>query len=88
VVRLKSTINETEVITRAVKIKALIRPGYVIANLKVPILHPNNSVPGVKILNKAGIAIINEKIGIKIQVLFKKNTRLISERITSIKQKK
>jgi len=54
-------------------------------NFKPDNLKVNSVSPGVKALNNAGIAIKRENKGINTHVLFKKNPRLILEKITKIR---
>ncbi len=56
-------------------------------NLKLAILKVTSASPGVKILNKAGIAIKSENNGMNIQVRFKKNPKLILERYVKSKHR-
>jgi len=88
VTRLNSTTKDTEAMTRVTNNTAPDKPGRVITNLNPSNLKINNGSPGVKVENNAGVAIKSEKTGINIQVLFKKNTRLILEKETNNKQNK
>jgi len=83
-----SITKDTEVMTRVTNNTAPDKPGRVITNLNPSNLKINNGSPGVKVENNAGMAIKSEKIGINIQVLFKKNPRLILEKGVNSKQNK
>jgi hypothetical protein len=56
-------------------------------NLRLAILKAIRASPGLKTLNKAGIAIKSANKGINIQVLFKKNPKLILERYVKSKHR-
>lgn len=88
VVRLNKITKDTDVTTRITNIIAPNRPGLVIINFIPKTLKLNSASPGVKALNNAGMAIKREKIGINIQVLFKKNPRGILEKYVSKRQNK
>jgi hypothetical protein len=77
--------NDTEVTTLDTNKTAPNSPGRVIIRFTPRILKSNMDSPGVNTLNKAGIAIKNEKSGINIQVRFRKNLRSIPEEHAMIK---
>ena len=85
VVRLKSTANDTDVVTRATKKLAPSTPWRVMLIVDPPILKVISESPGVTTLNKAGMAMKRENKGINIHVRFKKNPRLILEQSVSTK---
>ena len=87
VVMLKSTANDTEVTTRMTNNVAPNKPCRVITSLTPVIFKAINASPGVKKLNKAGIAITIENTGMNIHVLFKKYFMLILDKHVSVKHK-
>ena len=77
---LKMTAKETDVMTLEINSAAPNKPCRVIIKDNPAILKLTRDAPGVKTLNKAGIAINNENRGIKIHVLFKKKPKFIFEK--------
>ena len=79
VVKLSSTAKDTQVTTRVTNNIAPYNPWLVITSFAPNILKTASVSPGVKILNKAGMAMKSENKGMNIHVLFKKKPKLIPE---------
>ena len=64
------------------------KPGWVIINFIPNSLKSNSFSPGLKVENNAGTAINTENMGIKNQVLFRKNLKRILEKEVNNRQNK
>jgi hypothetical protein len=80
VVRESKMAMDTEVITLKINRPAADKPCFVMTNFRLNRPQIKTGSPGLKKLNRAGMAMKSENRGMKIHVLLRKNHRLIPDK--------